>query len=144
MKCVSSVDDKLQTCVKLKGQLALNRGSLWFLSTASALNSHKWLTWNFSLKYPYIYLANRWWEYSNLSGKSCYPDIKPNSCTWFARNVQQLDGRISMKILGAKGLNVMSVHYSLPLPPTHTFRLPRIRFSQKSRPLLHNWTSRLP
>ena len=27
-----------EMCVKLKGQLALNRGSLWFLSTASALN----------------------------------------------------------------------------------------------------------
>ena len=39
VKCVSSIDDILQTCVKLKGQLALNRGSLWFLSTASALNS---------------------------------------------------------------------------------------------------------
>ena len=33
-----SLDDILKTCVKLKGQLALNRGSLWFLSTASALN----------------------------------------------------------------------------------------------------------
>ena len=33
-----SLGDILQSCVKLKGQLALNRGSLRFLSTASAPN----------------------------------------------------------------------------------------------------------
>ena len=26
------------------------------------------------------------WKYSNLSGRSCYLDLKANSCYWFARN----------------------------------------------------------
>ena len=34
-----------------------------------------------SLHYP----ANRLWEYSNLSGRSCYLDLTPNSHTWFTR-----------------------------------------------------------
>ena len=38
VKCVSSLDDILQSRVKPKGQLTLNRGSLFFLSTANALN----------------------------------------------------------------------------------------------------------
>ena len=38
---MSSIDDIWQSRAKPKGQLALNRGSLWFLSTASALNSQK-------------------------------------------------------------------------------------------------------
>ena len=50
------------------------------------------------------HLANWLCEYSNLSGRSCYLDLTPNSLTKLQGNVLNLEGRIMDQILAVKGL----------------------------------------
>ena len=48
------------------------------------------------------YLVNRWWEYSNLSVRSCHLDLTPNQFN--KKNAYQLRRTINNQILEVKGL----------------------------------------
>lgn len=40
------------------------------------------------------YSANSKWEYPNVSGRSCHPDLTPNSPYLFTRNCVKVGGEI--------------------------------------------------
>ena len=61
-----------------------------------SLSIPKMINMQVLLKISICYSSNRWWEYSNLTGRGCYLDPMLNSHNYLQGNVRQPEGELTI------------------------------------------------